>query len=70
MPNELLKRIDSEAERLGKTRSEYLQEAAREQLGWPEADAFEAALAKGRAALEGIGSFDVVAEIRALREER
>jgi hypothetical protein len=70
MPNELLKRIDSEAERLGKTRSEYLQEAGWQQLGWPAPEVIEAALAKGRAALEGIGSFDVVAEIRALREER
>jgi len=70
IPNDLLERIDRETEILGQTRSEFLQEAARRRLGWPDPLAVDAALLRGRAALSGLGSFESAHAIRAQREER
>jgi Arc/MetJ-type ribon-helix-helix transcriptional regulator len=70
MPDDLLERIDRETESLGQTRSEFLQEAARRRLGWPDPLAVDAALLRGRAALEGLGGFESAKVIRAQREER
>jgi Ribbon-helix-helix protein, copG family len=70
IPNDLLERIDRETEILGQTRSEFLQEAARRRLGWPDPLAVDAALLRGRAALSGLGSFESAHVIRAQREER
>jgi hypothetical protein len=58
LPEDLLQRIDREAQARGSNRSRFLQEAARRQLGWPGAEAMEAALKRGREALAGIGSFE------------
>jgi hypothetical protein len=70
MPNDLLERIDRETERLGQTRSEFLQEAARRRLGWADPLAIDAALLRGRAALSDSGSFESADVIRSQREER
>ena len=65
IPEDLLARIDCEAERLDWTRSDFLQEAARRQLGWPDAATIDRALDRGRAALAGVGSFESADAIRA-----
>jgi HicB_like antitoxin of bacterial toxin-antitoxin system len=69
-PDDLLERIDREASERGTTRSGFLQEAARRELGWPDPAAIDAALARGRAALDGLGSFESADLIRAEREGR
>jgi Ribbon-helix-helix protein, copG family len=70
MPADLLERIDRETRSLGQTRSEFLQEAARRRLGWPDPLAVDAALLRGRAALAELGSFESADVIRSEREER
>jgi Arc/MetJ-type ribon-helix-helix transcriptional regulator len=70
MPSDLLERIDRETESLGQTRSEFLQEAARRRLGWPDPLAIDAALLRGRAALSDVGGFESADLIRVQREER
>lgn len=70
MPNDLLERIDRETESLGQTRSEFLQEAVRHRLGWPDPLVVDAALLRGRAALTGLGGFESADVIRSQREER
>ena len=70
MPDELLERIDREAGALRTSRSAFLQEAARRQLGWPDPAAIDAALERGRSALAGAGSFDSAELIRAERDAR
>ncbi|MFN8217758.1 MAG: ribbon-helix-helix protein, CopG family [Solirubrobacterales bacterium] len=70
IPDELLERIDRETAILGQTRSDFLQEAARRQLGWPDPLAVDAALRRGRVALTGLGSFESAEVIRAQRQER
>lgn len=69
-PDDLLERIDREAGARGTTRSGFLQEAARRELGWPDPAAIDAALARGRSALEGTGSFESADLIRTDREGR
>jgi Arc/MetJ-type ribon-helix-helix transcriptional regulator len=70
MPSDLLERIDRETATLGQSRSEFLQEAARRRLGWPDPLAIDAALLRGRAALSDLGGFESAEVIRAQREER
>ena len=70
MPDELLARIDLEAARRQTSRSGFLQEAARTELGWASAETIDAALARGRVALAGIGSFDAAELIRETRQAR
>jgi predicted transcriptional regulator len=70
MPNDLLERIDREAKSSSSTRSDFLQEAARRQLGWPDPIAIDAALERGRAALADAGSFESAELIRSEREGR
>lgn len=70
IPSDLLERIDRETESLGQTRSEFLQEAARRRLGWPDPLAVDAALLRGRSALSGLGDFESAEVIRAQRKER
>jgi predicted transcriptional regulator len=62
--DELLERLDREAEARGTTRSRFLQEAARRELGWPDPAKIDAALQRGRAALAGVGRFDSAELIR------
>jgi Arc/MetJ-type ribon-helix-helix transcriptional regulator len=70
MPVDLLERIDRETRSLGQTRSEFLQEAVRRRLGWPDPLTVDAALLRGRAALAELGSFESAELIRSDREER
>jgi predicted transcriptional regulator len=68
IPDELLGRVDREAGARGTTRSGFLQEAARRELGWPDPAKIEAALERGRAALAGAGRFDSAELIRSGRD--
>ena len=70
LPDDLLERIDREAQARGSTRSRFLQEAARRQLEWPSAGALRAALERGREALAGVGSFESADLIREQRRAR
>lgn len=70
IPEDLLARVDREAERRSVTRSALLQQAAQHELGWPDPDTFDAAVARARAALTGVGSFESVEVIRQGRQER
>lgn len=70
LPDDLLQRIDREAQARGTNRSRFLQEAARRQLEWPSADALGAALQRGREALAGVGSFESATLIREQRRAR
>lgn len=70
IPGELLERIDREADERGTTRSGFLQEAARRELGWPDPARVDAALNRARAALAGAGSFESAELIRSEREAR
>lgn len=70
IPDDLLERIDREAGERGTTRSAFLQEAARRELGWPDPTRIDAALERGRAALAEAGSFEAVELIRTEREAR
>lgn len=70
MPDELLARIDREADARRSSRSAFLQEAARRELGWPDPAEIDAALERGRTALAGAGGFESAKLIRAERDAR
>lgn len=70
IPDDLLAYLDREAERRRMTRSALLQQAARHELGWPDAATVDAAIDRARAALAGVGGFESVETIRAKREEQ
>jgi hypothetical protein len=70
IPDDLLERVDREAQRRSMTRSALLQQAAQHELGWPDPASIDAALDRARSALAGAGSFESVELIRRNREER
>jgi predicted transcriptional regulator len=70
VPDDLLRRIDREATARGSTRSRFLQEAALRQLGWPTAEALDAAVRRGRAALARAGAFESADLVRRDRRAR
>ena len=70
LPDDLLERVDRAARRRSTTRSAFLQQAARRELGWPDADAVDAAIKRGRAAVASAGGFDSTELIRGDRDER
>lgn len=70
VPDDLLKRIDRAAGERRTSRSAFLQEAARRELGWPDPAAIDAALERGRTALAGAGHFESAELIRADRDQR
>jgi predicted transcriptional regulator len=70
MPDELIARVDREATDRGTTRSAFLQEAARRELGWPDVAVFDAAVARGREALSEAGRFESAELIRGERDAR
>ncbi len=70
LPDELLARIDREARRRGTSRSALLQEAAVRELGRPDPDALDAALARSRARFARAGGFDAAELLRAERDAR
>jgi hypothetical protein len=70
MPDDLLERVDREAAAKGTSRSRFLQDAARRELGAPSGERIAAALARGRDALAGAGSFESAELIREGRRSR
>ena len=70
LPDDLLTRIDEEAERRHSSRSALLQEAARRELGWPDPAVIDAAVARARDALADAGPFESATLIRAQRDTR
>jgi predicted transcriptional regulator len=68
LPSDLLERIDRAAAERNTTRSSFLQEAARRELGWPDPAAFDAALDRARDALAGAGGFESAELVRAERD--
>jgi predicted transcriptional regulator len=70
MPDELLQRVDREARARRLTRSAFIEEAARQELGWSGADAIDAALVRGREALAGTGRFEAAELVRSDRDIR
>ena len=70
MPDDLLERIDRAAADRHTSRSAFLQEAARRELGWPDPVAVQAAIDRGRAALADAGSFESAELIRRERDAR
>lgn len=70
LPDELLERIDRAADERQTSRSVFLQEAARRELGWPDSAAIDAALERGRGALAEAGPFEASELIRAQRDAR
>ncbi|HEX8940664.1 MAG TPA: ribbon-helix-helix protein, CopG family [Candidatus Limnocylindrales bacterium] len=68
IPEQLLAEIDREASARGSSRSAFLQEAARRELGTPSAGRVRAALERGRQALRGVGAFEAADAIRASRD--
>ena len=70
VPDELLARIDREVTSIGGSRSGFIQEAARRQLGWAAPEEIDGALARGRLALASAGKFESADLIRADRDRR
>lgn len=70
LPDDVLARIDAEAERRGTTRSALLREAVLRELGRPDPVTLEAAVARSRVRFASAGRFDAAALIRAERDAR
>lgn len=70
MPVDLLERVDRVAGERGTSRSAFLQDAARRELGWPDRVAFDTALERGQSALAAAGAFESAAVIREERDAR
>jgi hypothetical protein len=70
IPADLLERIDRAVAERDSTRSAFLQEAARRELGWPDAVALQGAVDRARAALADAGSFESAELIRHERDAR
>jgi len=70
MPVDLLERVDRIAGERGTSRSAFLQEVVRRELGWPDPVTFDAALARGRHALASAGAFESAELIREERDAR
>ena len=70
IPDDLLERVDRAAGERGTSRSAFLQEAARRELGWPDRAAFDTALKCGQSALAGAGAFESAELIREERDAR
>ena len=70
IPDELLANIDREASARGDSRSGFIQEAARRELGRPSRVRIEAALARARRALHDVGAFEAADVTREGRDAR
>jgi hypothetical protein len=70
LPDDVLARIDDEAERRGTSRSALLRAAALRELGQPDPAAVTAAIDRSRARFATAGSFDSTALVRAERNVR
>ena len=70
IPDDLLQRVDREAQRRGTSRSAFLQQAARRELGWPDPESIDAAITRGREALAATGRFESAELLRSDRDQR
>jgi predicted transcriptional regulator len=70
LPDDLLERIDRAAAERRTSRSAFIQEAARRELGWSDPAEVDAALERARAALADAGRFESTRLIRADRDRR
>lgn len=70
IPDDLLQRVDHEARRRQTSRSDLLRQAVSHELGWPDPDLMDAALARGRQALEASPAFESTTVVREARDER
>jgi metal-responsive CopG/Arc/MetJ family transcriptional regulator len=70
LPNDVLARIDDEAERRGTTRSALLREAVLRELGRPDPTLLESAVARSRSRFAAAGHFEAASLIRAERDAR
>jgi metal-responsive CopG/Arc/MetJ family transcriptional regulator len=70
LPYDLLARIDDEARARQMSRSAFLQEVARRELGLLDPAVIDRALERGCAALAGAGRFESARLIRAERDAR
>jgi hypothetical protein len=70
MPEDLLERIDRVARERGTSRSAFLQEVVRRELGWPDPVAFDTAVERGHRALARAGAFESTELIREERDAR
>ncbi|MGH7904680.1 MAG: CopG family transcriptional regulator [Candidatus Dormibacteraceae bacterium] len=67
-PDEVLARIDREAQRRGTSRSGLLRDAALRELGRADPAVIDAAVARSRSRFASAGRFDTTALIRAERD--
>ena len=70
VPDKLLQRIEREAKARRLTRSRFMEEAARRELGSPASDVVQAALERSRQALAGVGEFESSDLVRRDRDAR
>jgi predicted transcriptional regulator len=70
LPDELLQRIDLEAKARRLTRSRFMEEAARRELGWAGSEVVQAAIQSARQALAGAGEFESSNLVRRDRDAR
>lgn len=69
LPDELLARVDREATRRRSSRSALLRAGAERELGRPDPEAVDAAVAGARGALAGTDAFESADLVRAVRDE-
>ena len=70
LPGDLLTDIDREADRRGLSRSAFMRRAAEREIRWRDPEEIMAALARGQAAMAGLGPADAAEEIARTRRER
>jgi len=70
MPDDLLSLVDREARRRGASRSAFLQDAARSELGRQDRRTMEAAVQRSRDRFVRAGRFDSASLVRADRDAR
>jgi metal-responsive CopG/Arc/MetJ family transcriptional regulator len=70
LPESLLSDIDREADRRGLSRSAFMRKAAEREIRWRDPARVAAAMARGQAALAGLGPADAAEEIARTRRER
>ncbi|MGH7866552.1 MAG: hypothetical protein ACREP9_02710 [Candidatus Dormibacteraceae bacterium] len=67
VPDDLLERVDRAVASSNTNRSGFFQNAAFKELGWPDSQALDSALARGRKAFARFKKFD---SVQLIREER
>lgn len=70
LPDDLLVKIDAEAQRRSMSRSALLAAAVRRELDRPDPDVVAAAIARSEERFRRAGAFDAMALVRADRDRR